>query len=87
MAQLVKNPHAMWKTWVRSMGGEDSLERDRLPTPVFWPRELHGLYGPWGGKELDMTEQRSLSLLPTVDKASLVAQMVTNPPEVQETPV
>ena len=22
----------------------------RLPTPVLWPRELHGLYSPWGCK-------------------------------------
>jgi len=29
---------------------------DRLPTPVFWPGELHGLYSPWGCKESDMTE-------------------------------
>ena len=21
--------------------------RERLPTPVFWPREFHGLYSPW----------------------------------------
>ena len=25
------------------VGWEDSLERERLPTPVFWPRECHGL--------------------------------------------
>ena len=31
-------------------------------TPVFWPRESHGLYSPWGCKELDMTEPLSLSL-------------------------
>ena len=30
--------------------------RERLPTPVFWPREFCGLYGPWGCKESDMTE-------------------------------
>ena len=30
--------------------------------PVFWPREFHGLYSPWGCKELDTTEQLSLSL-------------------------
>ena len=30
--------------------------------PVFWPGEFHGLYSPWGGKELDTTEQLSLSL-------------------------
>ena len=22
--------------------------RERLPTPVFWPGEFHGLYSPWG---------------------------------------
>ena len=31
-----------------------------LPTPVFWPGELHGLYSPWGRKELDTTECLSL---------------------------
>ena len=36
--------------------------RERLPTPVFWPRESHGQYSPWGRKELDTTEQLSLSL-------------------------
>ena len=35
------------------------LRRERLPTPVFWPGEFqfHGLYSPWGRKELDTTEQ------------------------------
>ena len=36
--------------------------RERLPTPVFWPREFHGRYSPWGQKELDTTECLSLSL-------------------------
>ena len=35
--------------------------RERLPTPVFWAGEFKGLYSPWGPKELDMTEQFSLS--------------------------
>ena len=26
VAQMVKNPPAMWETWVRSLGWEDSLE-------------------------------------------------------------
>ena len=30
--------------------------RARLPNPVFWPEEFHGLYGPWGHKELDTME-------------------------------
>ena len=27
VAQLVKNPLAIWETWVQSLGWEDSLER------------------------------------------------------------
>jgi len=36
-------------------------QRKRLPTAVFWPGEFHGLYSPWGHKELDMNEWLSLS--------------------------
>ena len=32
MAQLVKNPPAMWGTWVWSLGWEDPWRRERLPT-------------------------------------------------------
>ena len=39
--------------------GKIPWRKERLPTPVFWPGELHGLYSPWGHKELDMTEQLS----------------------------
>ena len=35
IAQLVKNPSAMQEIPVWSLGWEDPLERDRLPTPVF----------------------------------------------------
>ena len=56
VAQLVKNLPAMWETWVRSLGWEGPLEKGKLPTPVFWPGEFHGLYSPWGLKELDTTE-------------------------------
>ena len=58
VAQLVKNLPAMWETWVQSLGWEDTLEKERLPTLVFWPREFHG-HSPWGHKESDMTEQLS----------------------------
>ena len=37
-------------------------EGKRLPTPVFWPGEFHGLYSPRGCKEPDTTEQLLLSL-------------------------
>ena len=36
--------------------GKIPWRREQLPTPVFWPGEFHGLYSPWGLKELDMTE-------------------------------
>ena len=35
MAQLVKNPPAVWETWAQSLGREDPPEKGRLPTPVF----------------------------------------------------
>ena len=28
--------------------GKIPWRRERLPTPVFWPGEFHGLYSPWG---------------------------------------
>jgi len=39
---------------------------ERLPTPVFWPGEFHGLYSQWGHKVLDTTER----LLSSSSKAS-----------------
>ena len=62
VAQLVKNSPAIWETWVQSLGWEDPWRWERLPTPVFWLREFHGLYSPWGHKESDTTEWLSLSL-------------------------
>ena len=56
VAQTVKDLPAMRKTWVRSLGWKDSLEKGMLLTPVFWPEEFHGLYSPWGHKESDTTE-------------------------------
>ena len=41
--------------------GKIPWRRERLPTPVFWPGEFHGLYSPWGHKELDTTEWLSLT--------------------------
>ena len=60
MAQLVKNLPAMWETWFDPWLGKIPWRRDWLPTPVFWPGEFHGLYSPWGRKELNTSEQLSL---------------------------
>ena len=62
VAQPVKSPPAMWETWVPSLGWEDPWRRERLPTPVFWPREFHGLHNSLGYNESDITEQLSLSI-------------------------
>ena len=39
--------------------GRSSWRRARLPTPVFWPGEFHGLYSPWECEESDTTERLS----------------------------
>ena len=44
------------------LGWEDPLEKERLPTTVFWPEEFHGLYSLWDCKESDTTERLSLSV-------------------------
>ena len=44
--------------WVRSLGQEDSLEKDMQPTPVFLPGESHGqrsLVGTVHGVEKSQT--------------------------------
>ena len=35
VAQLVKNPPAVWETWIQSLGWEIPWRRERLPIPVF----------------------------------------------------
>ena len=62
MAQLVKNPLAMWGTGVDPWVGKIPWRRERLPTPVFWPGEFYGLYRPWGWKASDTTGLILLSL-------------------------
>ena len=55
--------HGIFQARVLQCGCHCLLQRrERLPTPVFWPGESHGLYSPQGGKELDTTERLSLSL-------------------------
>ena len=43
-------------TWI----GKIPWRREKLPTPVFWPRQFCGLYSPQDCKESDTTEQLSL---------------------------
>ena len=56
VAQMVKNLPAMQETGFDPWVGKIPWRRERLPTPVIWSGEFHGLYSPWGCKESDMTE-------------------------------
>ena len=58
VAQMIKHPPAIQKTWV----GKMLWRRKWQPTPVFLPGEFHGQrslagYSPWVRKESDMTER------------------------------
>ena len=61
VAQSVKNPPAMWETWVQSLGGEDPLEKEMathssiLAWRIPWTEETGGLQS-MGQKESDTTE-------------------------------
>ena len=45
----------------RSPGEGNSYPLQYFQLPLLWPGEFHGLYGPWGRKESDMTERVSLT--------------------------
>ena len=85
VAQMVKCLPAMRETWVRSLGGEDPLEKEMethsstLAWKIPWTEEPGRLqsngrrslvcYSPWGCKESDMTERLHLHF-----RTSLVVQ-------------
>ena len=56
VAQLVKNRQQCRRLGFYPWTGKISWRREKLPIPVFWPGESHGLYSPWDHKELDRTE-------------------------------
>ena len=59
------------------LGRKIPWKRERLPTPVFWSGEFHGLYSPWGRKESDWTER--LSLLSAAAAAAASASLQSCP--------
>ena len=58
---LVKNTLAMRETWVQSLGWEDPLEKGTATHSSILAWRIPWTIGPWGHKELDMTERLSLS--------------------------
>ena len=66
VAQMVKNLTIMQETQVQSLGWEDPLEKGMATHSSILPGEFHGQkslvgYSPWDCKELDTTEQLTLS--------------------------
>ena len=86
VVQLVKNLPAMQETSILSLGWEDPREKERLPTPVFWPREFHGLYSPWGRKEANTTKRLSLSVTVISDSLPPHEPQPARPPCPSPTP-
>ena len=64
VAQMLKNLPATREIWFRSLGWEDPLEKEWLPSPVLLPGKSHRQrslagYSSWGHKESDTSEQLS----------------------------
>ena len=54
MTQLLKNPPAMWETWVRSFNWEDPLEKGTTIHSSFLAWRIPWAI-PWGHNESDTT--------------------------------
>ena len=52
----------MWETWVRFLGWEDPLEKGKATHSSILAWRILWIVQPWGLKELDTTEELSLSL-------------------------
>ena len=70
--------------------GKIPWRREWLPTPIFWPGELRGLYNPWDHKESNTAEWLSLQficlsmlgeaiLLPTSQLKTVTISVVPKP--------
>ena len=57
VVQMVKSLPVMQETWIQSLGQDDPLQKELLPTPVFLPGEFHGQrrlmgYSLWGSQRV-----------------------------------
>ena len=86
--QLVKNPSAMWETWVRSLGGEDPLEKGKATHSSILAWRTPWTVYSWGLK--DTAERLSLTspvlfelILKTVVSSNSITQNYTSESESQ----
>ena len=59
-AQNESQSHSVLSDSLQPRGLYSTGEREKLPTPVFWPGELHGLHSIMGSQRVRQTEQLSL---------------------------
>ena len=61
MAQRVKNPPAMWETWVQPWGWEDPLEKGTATHTTILACRVPRTVQSVGSQESDVTELLSVS--------------------------
>ena len=71
MAQLVKNLPTMRETWISFLGWEDPVEKRKATYSSILAWRIHGLYSPWGPKEMSRTKPLSLSFQTQINSMSL----------------
>ena len=79
---MIKNPPAMWETWILSLGWEDPLEEGMathssiLENP-HGQRSLAGRPQSMGWQELDMTERLSTQHTPSpINKFQVIQSLI-----------
>ena len=66
------------RPWFNPWVGKFPWRRERLPTPVFCPREFYELYNPLGHKEFNTNEWLSLSLSLCIIGSSFIHHIRTD---------
>ena len=59
MAQLVKNPPAMWETWVQFLGWEDALEKGKATHSSVRAWEIPGTEEPGGLQSMGVAKSQT----------------------------
>ena len=77
MAQLVKNPPAMWEIWVPFLGWEDPLEKGKATHSSILAWRIPWTIQSLGSQRVGCTERLSVSLSGTLEGASQVALVVS----------